>query len=240
MVKRFPKGHQIVIRGMLNLSRMVKHPMDLIPWDSDTFQYALFTPQDRVKSFLQELQELGYVRSESGAQGFSGISIRPNGWEHIQEWERQGASKPSKQAFVAMWSDDSMHAYEKAIKDGIKDAKYECMIIKDKEHNNDICDEIIAEIRKSRFIVADFTAGCCENCDTCEKQQTCQDKVRPRGGVYFEAGFAMGLGIPVIWVVRDDQLPQIHFDTRNYKYVTYKTPEELQTRLRQRIEATIV
>ncbi len=37
-----------------------------------------------------------------------------------------------------------------------------------------------------RFMIADFTGH--------------------RGGVYFEAGFAHGLGIPVIWTCREDQL----------------------------------
>jgi nucleoside 2-deoxyribosyltransferase len=49
----------------------------------------------------------------------------------------------------------------------------------DREHFGDrIDDRIIAEIRRCRFIVADFTGQ--------------------RGGVYFEAGFALGLGKPVI------------------------------------------
>lgn len=48
------------------------------------------------------------------------------------------------------------------------------MMIGSKEHSNKIDDEIIGEIRRSAFIVADFTGH--------------------RGGVYFEAGFAMGLG----------------------------------------------
>jgi len=49
-------------------------------------------------------------------------------------------------------------------------------------HNEKICDKIVSEIRKSRLLVADFTDN--------------------RGGVYFEAGFAMGLSIPVIWMCR--------------------------------------
>jgi hypothetical protein len=46
-------------------------------------------------------------------------------------------------------------------------------------HLNKVDDEIIAEIRRSRFLVADFT---------CEPGKV-------RGGVYFEAGFAMGLNM---------------------------------------------
>jgi hypothetical protein len=51
-------------------------------------------------------------------------------------------------------------------------------------------DEIIAEIRRSRFLVADFT---------CEPEKV-------RGGVYFETCFAMGLNIPIIWTCKDTSL----------------------------------
>ena len=40
------------------------------------------------------------------------------------------------------------------------------------------------QIRKSKFLIADFTGQ--------------------RGGVYYEAGFAYGLGLPVIWTCRKD------------------------------------
>jgi nucleoside 2-deoxyribosyltransferase len=60
-----------------------------------------------------------------------------------------------------------------------------------------------------------------------------------RGGVYFEAGFAMGLGLPVVWVVRDDELKKVHFDTNHFNHITWSTVEELRTKLQRRIEATI-
>ena len=105
---------------------------------------------------------------------------------------------------------------------GIEDAGYLALRIDNKEHNDKICDEIIAEIRRSKFVVADFT----EN----------------RGGVYFEAGFALGLGIPVIWTVQQDFLKKegVHFDTRQYNHIAYKTGDELRSRLNNRIRATII
>lgn len=88
-----------------------------------------------------------------------------------------------------------------------------------KEHNQKICDAIIAEIRKSRFLVADFTGH--------------------RGGVYFEAGYALGLGIPVIWTCREDDLEKTHFDTRQYNHVVWKDEKDLFEKLKRRIEATV-
>ena len=73
--------------------------------------------------------------------------------------------------------------------------------------------------RRSRFVVAEFSGN--------------------RGGVYFEAGFAMGLGLPVVWVVRESDLPDVHFDTNHFNHITWATVEELRIKLQRRIEATI-
>ena len=92
-----------------------------------------------------------------------------------------------------------------------------------KEHVNKIDDEIIAEIRRSRFLVADFTQG--------------QDGAR--GGVYFEAGFAFGLGIPVIYTCRKDMIEKLAFDTRQYNHIFWECNEDLRRSLGNRIAATI-
>ena len=58
-----------------------------------------------------------------------------------------------------MWFNTSMNdAYEEGIALAIEDAGYKPVRIDRKDHNNKIDDEIIAEIRRSRFLVADFTA----------------------------------------------------------------------------------
>ena len=97
--------------------------------------------------------------------------------------------------------------------------------------HNKIDDQIIAEIRRSRFVVCDFT---CELIEYDGKQ-----KAFPRGGVYYEAGFAQGLGIPVIWMCRADHIEHVHFDTRQFNHITWSTPEELREKLRNRIGAVI-
>ncbi len=101
----------------------------------------------------------------------------------------------------------------------LEDTGYSAIRIDQKEHNNKIDDEIIAEIKKSKFLVADFTGH--------------------RGGVYFEAGFAMGLKKPVIWTYRKDHLDSLHFDTRQYSHIIWETEDELYEKLLNRIQATI-
>ncbi len=58
-----------------------------------------------------------------------------------------------------------------------------------------------------------------------------------RGGVYFEAGFALGLGIPVIWTCHKDRISDLHFDTRQYNHIDWKDVIDLRERLYNRIMA---
>ncbi len=147
----------------------------------------------------------------------------------------------STQAFVAMWFDASMNdPYLAGIEPAIKEVGYKPVRIDNVEHNNKIDDEIIAEIRRSKFIVADFTCGVKQLVSLGSDGKTKTEMVAiPRGGVYYEAGFAQGLGIPVIWTCRQDQIEKVHFDTRQFNHITWTTPEELKEKLVKRIGAVI-
>jgi nucleoside 2-deoxyribosyltransferase len=57
--------------------------------------------------------------------------------------------------------------------------------------------------------------------------------------VYFEAGFMLGLGRPVIWVCEKKDLKNVHFDTRQYNTIDYADAKDLRTRLQLRIEAIL-
>lgn len=145
----------------------------------------------------------------------------------------ESGAAPTRQAFVAMWFDPSMDdAFSKGFEPAIDTAGYRAFRIDRKEHNNKIDDEIIAEIRRSRFVVADFTCGAL----TVDGNLT----AITRGGVYYEAGFAQGLNLPVIWSCREDMIGHVHFDTRQFNHITWKDPADLKTKLLNRIRAVII
>lgn len=140
-------------------------------------------------------------------------------------------------AFVAMWFNDKemKDAFESAIKPAVKiatDKQLSAFRVDNKEHNNDITDEIIVGIKDSRFVIADMTGY--------------------RGGVYYEAGFARGLGKPVILTCRKDWFDgetdcngkvikeKIHFDINHLNVIVWSTLDELKERLISRIKATIL
>ena len=163
---------------------------------------------------LVAARDLGYVELPDS----EGWTLTLEGWARSEEL--RAARPDSDQAFVAMWfSPDVSDAWESGIKPALDSVGYAPMRIDLKEHNEKIDDHIIAEIRRSGLVVADFTGH--------------------RGGVYFEAGFAMGLGIPLIWTCREDHIGGAHFDTRQYNHVVWSTPEDLRDRLTARIEATV-
>ena len=126
----------------------------------------------------------------------------------------------SDKGFVAMWFDPCLiPAYEQGFELGIMRAGYDPVIMNRVEHLNRIDDEIIARAKTSLFVVADFTGH--------------------RGGVYFEAGFALGFGLPVIWTRRKDYMEYLHFDIRQYNTIDWDDYEDLASRLQHRIEATV-
>jgi hypothetical protein len=176
--------------------------------------------QGLVDMIVEYLKEEGLVvyNLRPGALLTNIVALTPKGIMQAEEWGR--GYTISTQGFVAMWFSDEMTvAWEKGFYPAIDKAGYTPRRIDTKEHINKICDEIIAEIRRSRFVVADFTGQ--------------------RGGVYYEAGYASGREIPVIWTCRKDEISKLHFDMRQYNYIDWTTPAELAHRLQVRIEAVI-
>ena len=117
------------------------------------------------------------------------LTISPDGWDYIDKH----SSDPflSDQVFVAMsFSSELQEVYEDGIKPAIEKAGYKAYRIDKDTHSERIDSKIMTEIMNSRFIVADVTG---------QKQ-----------GVYFEAGFALGINRPVLWCVKKTALRKVH------------------------------
>jgi hypothetical protein len=126
----------------------------------------------------------------------------------------------SSQGFVAMSFDQGLFpAWTSGFEPAIRAAGYAPLRIDAKEYIGGISDGIMAEIRRSRFVIADYT--------------------QQKNGVYFEAGFALGLGLPVIPTCRADQIDQLHFDIRHLNTLGWAQPEDLAVKLSHRIKGVI-
>lgn len=122
--------------------------------------------------------------------------------------------------FVAMhFEAGPSSVFDNAIKPAIERAGYTAYRVDRDPHIDRIDAKIMAEIKDSRFLVADVTGQ--------------------RNGVYFETGYALGLGLPVIWTVRRDDLENVHFDTRQYSHIVWETEQEFHDKLYDLIRAII-
>ena len=155
------------------------------------------TGGDEIPFLMTALHDQGYLSKKAQTT----LSLK--GWERLEEIQKAG--RQSNRAFVAMWFNPSMNTlYDDAIKPAILKAGYDPLRIDRHEHVNRIDDEIIGQIRRSRFMVADFTGQ--------------------RHGVYFEAGMMTGLGRNVIWLCDEKELKGMHFDVRQFNFIAYKSP----------------
>lgn len=144
--------------------------------------------------------------------------ITPGGWQRLRELEQAG--RGSDRAFVAMsFAPEIEAAWTDGMRPALESLGYVPVRIDMTDGEDKVDDRIVAEIRRSGLLVADFTGH--------------------RAGVYFEAGLAVGLGIPVVWTCRRDDFGGTHFDTRQYQHLLWEAPEELREKLVTHISARV-
>jgi hypothetical protein len=199
-----------------HLAGLSEYPGQQIQFDSK-HDYSVLCAKnmDEAIFYLRALAEQGLVLPLGEIFKETPCALTSSGWQELEKIERSGAE--SSNAFIAMWFDPSQNAVRGSIQSAIAASGYVPIRIDEVEHVNRIDDEIIARIRQSKFVVADFTGQ--------------------RNGVYFEAGFMLGLGRPVVWLCNKSEIDKVHFDTRQYNTIVYADVEELKSKLQFRIEA---
>lgn len=203
LAEKYPAGDDFLM-GVSISEKLI--PLISIGWNRDEYELRFMITEVLV-------DEMQLIKSSSS----SSYSVSPKGFLYL-EGRRETISSIG---FCAMWfNPDVKPLWIEAIEPAIREAGYEPLRLDEsKEYNNRVDDEIMASIRASRFIVADFTGN--------------------RGGVYYEAGFAHGLGLDVIFMCREGD--DLHFDVRQYNciYWTMDNLEEAKKRLKNRILATL-
>ena len=142
--------------------------------------------------------------------------VTPKGWEALMP----GGTGRVGTCFVAMAFDPALDdVYSGGIQPAVeKDCGMSVLRVDKVQHNESINDQIIVGLRTAQFVVADN---------------------HQRNGVYFEGGYTMGLGRPVIWTVRADDVKNVHFDTSHLNHIVWNDAADLRTKLALRIQATI-
>ena len=187
----------------------------------EAYEHLNYYSPNEVSDFIDLVKDQKLIELINSNEDFIYIKLTFEGIQRLEKYLTT-PNKEKNQAFVAMCFDERMkNVYESAISPAIEDMKFKPMRIDKKEHINKIDDEIIAEIKRSKFLIADFTPG-----------------VKGiSGGVYYEAGFADGLGIPVIRTCNKKYENEIHFDTRQYNHILWEDGKDLKEKLKNRIGA---
>lgn len=157
------------------------------------------------QELMQGTMSPGLAKGDKPVVGAT-LSIR--GWQRFAEL--QSAASQSKRAFMAMkFSDPELdRVFSDYFKPAAKRAGYDLVKLDDEPRAGLIDDHMRLEIRTSRFVIADLSHA--------------------NQGAYWEAGYAEGLGRPVIYTCKksilDSQDPQEqpHFDTNHYLIVPWE------------------
>lgn len=148
------------------------------------------------------------------------IILSEGGWDITNSLEKE--NKESDRGFVAIWFDDSMNESIVAVEEAITECKFKSVCIRDEHFSEKIMDKALGEIRRSRFVIVDLTGD--------------------RSSVFFEAGFAHGLGIETIYVYREQDTEEkipLEFYARHYQCYKYKTSSDLKEILKNAIKARV-
>lgn len=148
------------------------------------------------------------------------IALTANGWDLTNQLGDK--NKESDRGFVAVWFHDSMNENIDAAEQAITESGFRAICIRDEHFSERIMDKALGEIRRSRFVIVDLTGN--------------------RGSVFFEAGFAHGLGIETIYVYCEEhngEVTNLEFYVKHYQCYKYKTPSDLKETLKAAIAARI-
>ena len=204
---------------------------------------AAWDPESREENeFWDHLEKEGWVRIRpSLVSSFIPVGDTPSIfypavctldarlWVEEQLQERSS----NEQVFVAMWFDECLkeEAYKEGFAKGIARAGYKPKRTDDDTHHSDkLDDRVMADIRQSRIVVADFT------CETFTREGGAQTEGLPNGNVHYEAGFAHGLGLPVIYTCHRACKAYLNFDTRQINHILWTDATDLARQLQARLE----
>ena len=159
--------------------------------------------------------------------------IRVNLSGHMYVDENTRRESLLAQGFIALWFDETETGkVSPAIEGAIRDAGYTPLRIDRDPHTSSIPDQVVHQLRQSRFVVADLTS-----------HRLCDSDELGRRNVYYEAGFAAGADLEVIFTCREDcYVPEkVASDIRHFHVLRWEDHnlKRFRQELRERILARV-
>ncbi|OUJ68979.1 hypothetical protein [Hymenobacter crusticola] len=187
------------------------------------YKRLYFKSKNEAYFYQQTLVTNGFLKQQGGpdTDGSLVVELTYRGLAYVIELESAGPS--SNYCFIALSFASQMEEYRDTIARVVEYHGYQPIIVNSDfvvTSDTPVIDEILAGIKRSKFCIADFTMQ--------------------RTGVYFEAGYALGLGRPVIYISeRKDFEANAHFDLRPFQHILYSDAQELEKALSVKIAAWI-
>lgn len=190
---------------------------------SNNFNHCYIYDDSELSIFCQKALDKNYIKVNIQKLMGSSFAIMYNGTnfdglEYVENLNQKNEN--SKNVFAAFYfTNELQNIFDNDVKQIIEELGLTYIRVSSSttDTNITINDDIIGKIKSSKIVIADFTGQ--------------------RNSVYFEAGLAMGLNIPVIWTCRKDEVDNLSFDTRQYPHILWETKEELKEKLKNRIKA---
>jgi hypothetical protein len=189
-------------------------------FQDDFYGKLYFKTTEECNYYIDVLVEKGLIETNKNSDQITmNYTITYAGLNYQIEITEAGLT--SRNCFIAMSFGEGMDEIRSAIKQAIIETGFIPIIVDEIHVKSDVTinDEILASIKKSRFCISDFT--------------------QQKNGVYFEAGYALGRGLKVIYTCTREDFNNAHFDINHYLHILYDTPEQLKKGLIDKIEAWI-
>ena len=220
MILLYINNHTKHIGQYLNFSLELIQSVFFIDRYDDNTDKSMRSEEDRydeIEYIIEYMEKCEYILKSSGPSDtdFYDIKLLPEGYRRVDELQKYYSY--GKNALVAMAFRDETKPLREAIRKGIREAGYNAIFIDEVQHNEFITPELLKYIRDSKFVVVDLT--------------------HKNNGAYFEEGYAMGLGKPVIQLCKKGV--DLHFDIAQKNTIIWETEEDIPQRLLNRIKATI-
>ena len=189
-------------RAMCLLRYFVEETKELgvsVPFDYSSMVSASYSLSDNeVKYLLEYLKNVKYI----SYQGMSGHKVEPEGFEKAEKLKE--TSIDSEEVFIIMPLKTSLDELSNSIKKTVENCGLTPKRIDENLNNKKIDDEIIVFINRSLFVICDLTPP---------------DGGNQNGNVYFEAGYAKGRKIEIIWTCKKEHIENLPFDIRQYRCI---------------------
>lgn len=180
--------------------------------------------EENFLALIQALEEFDYISQKSiHSENLISVKLSLKGWEYFKSLQERNPE--SKQIFMAMkFEDNAKHFVNTHLKPLTQKLGFDLKLLDEIISEESLIDDKLrVEIKKSRLLICDLTHG--------------------NQGAYWEAGYAEGLGISVLYICSktafNSKTTKPHFDVNHQEIFTWADDESSIADFKEQLKAKI-